>query len=155
MTAKRKYEEEKDFDSKLTKALKKKASHEKQLEEAEEKEKEVLRSMMEMNTHVPTGIRELLIKEAQESGASVLDHLNKLHGWLCESDEAAEESLEVDRYHERQYDTDGSLLPRTEEYGNEEPQGCKHREAMQSTNGSAQTASATDDLTSRLGAQSK
>jgi hypothetical protein len=126
------------------------------MEEAEETDGEVLRTMLEMHTHVPTGIRELLIKEARESDASVVDHLEKLHGWLRESEhEAAEENLEFDRYHERQYDTDGSLLPRPEDYGNEEPQGCEHREMMSSTISSAQTTSDTDDLTSRLGAHTK
>ncbi len=126
------------------------------IEEAEEKDEEVLHSMMEMNTHVQAGIRELLVKEAQESGASVSDHLDKIHGWLRESEhEVAEENLKIDRYHERQNDKDGSLLPRPEVYGYEEPQGCDPKEKLPCTNGSAQSAAAAGDVTSRLGAQSK
>ena len=127
------------------------------IEEAEETDEEVARSKLEMNNHVPAGIRDLLVEEARESGESVLDHLYKLHGWLRESEhEAAEENLEIDRFHERQYDTDGSfLLPRPEDYGNEEPQGCEHREMMSSTISGAQTTSDTDDLTARLGAHTK
>jgi DNA-binding transcriptional ArsR family regulator len=126
------------------------------IEEAEESDSEVLRHLREMNTHIPQRLRELLVVEARESGESALDHLNKLHGWLRESEvEAADEEAAIDRYHERQYFQDGTLQPRPEEYGDEEPQGCEHRETMPRTNESAQTASATDDLTSRLGAHTK
>ncbi len=126
------------------------------IEEAEETNEEVLRTLLEINTHIPANIRNLLVKEAWESGESVLYHLHKFHGWLRESElEAVEENLNTDCYHERQCDKDGSLLPRPEDYGNKEPQGCEHNETMPSTKDSAQLASVTDDLTSWLGAESK
>ena len=126
------------------------------IEETEESDSEVLRHLREMHTHIPQRLRELLVVEARESGESELDHLNKLHGWLRESEEEdAEEKAAIDRYHERQYFQDGTLQPRPEEYGDEEPQGCEHSETMPRTNESAQTASATDDLTSRLGAHTE
>jgi hypothetical protein len=124
------------------------------IEEAEETDEIVLRDLREMNSHVPPRLRELIIIEARESGESVVDYLHKLHGWLRDSEEeVAEEEAARDRYHERQYFQDGTLQPRPEEYGDEKPQGCEHRETMPSTNGSAQSASATENLTSRLGAQ--
>ncbi len=126
------------------------------IEEAEETDNVVLRGLRERNTHVPERLRELIIDEARESEESVIDHLNKLHGWLRESEvEDADEKAASVRYHERQNVQNGTFQPRPEDFGNEKPQGCEHREKMPSTNASAQSASATDDLTSRLGAHAK
>ncbi len=80
MTAKRKYEQEKDFDSKLAKASKKKASHEKQLEEAEEKEKMLLSEVSELNAKLAdaeSSLKQAVDKE-QESDEVVREARNIL-----------------------------------------------------------------------------
>ena len=123
------------------------------IEETEETDEEALRSLQYMNIHVPPELRSLIVNEAQESGERVIDHLYKLHEWLRESEdeEADDTAYDTDRYQEREYDTEESILPRPVDYGNEKPQGCDHREPWLSTNGSAQTTLEPDEFTSRLG----
>lgn len=126
------------------------------IEEAEETDSVALQVLRTENIHVPPRLRELIADEARESDESELEYLNKLHGWLREAEEEdAEEKAATDRHHERQCFQDGTSQPRSEEYGDEEPQGCEHRETMPRTNECAQSASATDDLTSRLGAHAR
>ncbi len=84
MTAKRKYEEEKDFDSKLTKALKKKASHEKQLEEAEEKEKKLLSEVSELKTKLADA--ELTLKQAMETEQEAEEVVREARNTLKEAE---------------------------------------------------------------------
>ena len=125
------------------------------IEEAEETDDEVLRKLQEMDIHVPSEIRVLLVEEARESGESVLQHLNKLRDWLCESEEEEAESAGMDRYQEREYDTDGSLLPRPEDYGDKEPQGCDSSRSIPRTTECAQPVLASNEITARLGESQK
>ena len=104
--------------------------------------------LQESNTHVPTNIRTLLSAEAKANEESELELASKIRNWLSQAeDEEAEEAGEQ-RYSEREYDTEGSVLPRPEDFGNEEPQGCgasahaMHTDASQSA----------DFSTARLGA---
>lgn len=80
LTAKRKYEEEKDFDSKLSKAMKKKSSHEKLLEEAEEKEAMLLSEVSELKAKLADAestLKQALDKE-QETDEVVREARNIL-----------------------------------------------------------------------------
>ena len=91
--------------------------------------------LQESNTHVPTNIRVLMSEEAKANEESELDLALKIRNWLsqAENEEAGEEC-----YREREYDTEGSVLPRPEDFGDEEPQGCgasanaMHKDASQS-----------------------
>lgn len=65
MTAKKKYEDEKDFDDKLAKALKKKTNHETQLEEADETEEKLLSEVSEIKAKLADA--ESTLKQAQET----------------------------------------------------------------------------------------
>ena len=65
MTAKQKYENKKDFDSKLAKAEQKKAEHEGQLKEAEETEEKLLSEVAEVKAQLADA--EATLKEAQEA----------------------------------------------------------------------------------------
>ncbi|KAL9184441.1 hypothetical protein ACHAXT_002527 [Thalassiosira profunda] len=65
LTAKKKYEDEKDFESKLAKAKKKKSSHESQLEEAEEAEETLLSEVSEIKAKLADA--ESTLKQAQEA----------------------------------------------------------------------------------------
>ncbi len=128
------------------------------IEEAEETDEDVLRTLLEINIHVPSEIRPLLVNEAQESGESIIDYLYRLYDWLSESQEEDMEENADDtnhRHHEREFDTEGSTLPTPVDAGDEKPQGCEHGESMSSTNSSAQMTLDTEELTSRLGACTK
>ena len=65
LTAKKKYEDEKDFDSKLAKANKKKANHESQLEETEETEEKLLAKVSGINAKLADA--EASFKQAMET----------------------------------------------------------------------------------------
>ena len=65
LTAKKKYEDEKDFDDKLAKATKKKANHESQLEEAEETEEKLLSEVSEIKAKLADA--EATMKQAMET----------------------------------------------------------------------------------------
>jgi len=65
LTAKKKYEDEKDFDNKLAKALKKKADHESQLEEAKETEEKLLSEVSEIKAKLADA--ESTLKQATEA----------------------------------------------------------------------------------------
>ena len=65
LTAKKKYEDEKDFESKLAKATKKKSNHESQLEEAEATEEELLSKVAEVNAKLADA--EATLKQATET----------------------------------------------------------------------------------------
>eukprot|EP00579_Thalassiosira_antarctica_P001997 CAMPEP_0201868672 /NCGR_PEP_ID=MMETSP0902-20130614/2454_1 /ASSEMBLY_ACC=CAM_ASM_000551 /TAXON_ID=420261 /ORGANISM="Thalassiosira antarctica, Strain CCMP982" /LENGTH=1327 /DNA_ID=CAMNT_0048394037 /DNA_START=180 /DNA_END=4163 /DNA_ORIENTATION=+ len=65
LTAKKKYEDEKDFDNKLDKALKKKTNHESQLEEAEETEEKLLSEVSEIKAKLADA--ESTLKQATET----------------------------------------------------------------------------------------
>lgn len=65
MTAKKKYEDDKDFDSKLQKAEKKKTTHESQLVEAEETEEKLLAEVSEIKAKLADA--EATLKSAQEA----------------------------------------------------------------------------------------
>ena len=65
LTAKKKYEDEKDFDSKLAKANKKKVNHESQLEETEEAEETLLAKVSGINAKLADA--EASFKQAMES----------------------------------------------------------------------------------------
>ncbi|KAL7543841.1 hypothetical protein ACHAXR_013280 [Thalassiosira sp. AJA248-18] len=65
LTAKKKYEDEKDFDSKLAKALKKKTDHESQLEEAEETEEKLQSEVSEIKAKLADA--ESTLKQAHEA----------------------------------------------------------------------------------------
>ena len=65
LTAKKKYEDEKDFDSKLAKANKKKANHESQLEETEEAEETLLAKVSGINAKLADA--EASFKQAMET----------------------------------------------------------------------------------------
>lgn len=65
MTAKKKYEDEKDFDSKLAKALKRKASDERQLDEAKKMEEKLLSEVSEVKAKLADA--ESTLKQATEA----------------------------------------------------------------------------------------
>jgi hypothetical protein len=125
------------------------------IEEAEETDNEVLHTQQEMNIHVPPEIGALLLKEARENNESALEHLQKLREWLYVAEEEEENEKGIDRYREREYDTDGSLLPRPEDYSDEEPQGSESSGTIPSTAEAAHSLLTTDDITARLGACQK
>ncbi|KAL7551006.1 hypothetical protein ACHAWF_014212 [Thalassiosira exigua] len=64
LTAKKKYEDKKDFDEKLSKALKKKADHESELEEAEKTEEQLLAEVSEVKAKLADA--ESTLKQAVE-----------------------------------------------------------------------------------------
>jgi len=64
LTAKKKYEDDKDFDTKLAKALKKKTNHETQLKEAEETEEKLLSEVAEVKAKLADA--ESTLKQATE-----------------------------------------------------------------------------------------
>lgn len=127
------------------------------IEEAEETDEEALRSLLEINLHVPPDIRQVLDNEARECGESVIDHLYKLYDWLLESqaEDEVEDADDTDRPHEREADTEESVLPEPVDDGDEKPQGCDHTETMSRTNARARLTSVPDDFTARLGARTK
>ena len=112
-------------------------------------EREILEST---NTNVPQNIRDLLAIEAMESDESEFKVVTKICNWLQQAeDEEAEEAGE-ERYRDREYDAAGNILPRLEDYGEEEPQGCGASSNAMHTDA---TSYSTDSPTTRLGADTK
>lgn len=118
---------------------------------SDEKEME---SICAWNNHVPADIRNLLSAEATANKESGFDLVTRIRNWLRQAeDEEAEEAGE-ERYREREYNNDGSILPRPEDYGDVEPQGCGDSSTATRTD-SAMASQSTDSSTARLGASTK
>lgn len=115
------------------------------------------RTVRASHAHIPDGLREYLTAESNESGESALEYIIRLRKWLMEAEieiamEENSTAIEETR-HEVQYDANGNVLPRPEEYGEEEPQGCGTRDTQEVAAASATTlSSSTGTPTSQLGA---
>ena len=117
---------------------------------ADPAEREQLKSE---NSHITSELRSLLATEARDRGESKENRLLKLHNWLKVAEDEEAENNGEERYREREYDQTGSPFPRTEEYGDEEPQGCGQDGSNTST--SVANVSIINSATARLGANQK
>ena len=101
-------------------------------------------ALVGLHTHIPQNIRDLLTTEAEANEETELEQVLKIRNWLTQAEEIEAEEAGEERGREREYDEHGSLLPRTEEYGDEEPQGS----------GTSTTTSRTTDAMVELSADS-
>ena len=122
------------------------------LEENLTADKTQVEDLRAKHIHVPGNIRLLLTSEAEANGESEFDLVVRIRNWLLQAeDEEAKEAGE-EHHRDREYDTDGSVLPRPEEFGDGEPQGCGASLITTRTN-VANASQSADSSTARLGAK--
>ena len=104
------------------------------------------------HTNVSKNIRDLLSAEAKASDESEFEVVTKIRNWLRQAEDEDAEDAGEDRYCEREYDAEGAILPRPEDYGDEEPQGCGASSTAMHTDATSHSA---DSSTARLGASTE